>query len=443
MKTLKFVIVAAAAISMSFAASAQSKWGDTPDDSIACISNVSLYQEFYKQKSYTDCYEPWRQILKHCPRFSKSVYQRGATIMKSMINAAQTPEQRNAYIDELMAMYDQRIQYFGEEANVKAMKAYDLSQLRPDAIKEVYDLFYDAVSKGGHQLDENYVTLFFKSTVDYVRAGFAEPTLVVDNYDIASDLLDSLLTLNVEANDSVNAAKIRNYIASVESVFAPYASCDQLNEIYQKKFEADPNNVAMLKKITGIMIKKGCTEDNKLFFDATEKLYELEPSPTTAMRMGQMCWSKKQYGKAVEYVQDALKSLTDKKDRYRAYIILGLSYAGQGSYSAARTALLNAAELDRTKGEPYLQLAQVYAMSSRSIDDGMGGRSAYWAAVDEARHAKQVEPTQEITGMADKLIGIYAGYFPKKNDAFMLDLIDGHSYVIPGWIGKSTIIRTR
>ncbi len=82
-------------------------------------------------------------------------------------------------------------------------------------------------------------------------------------------------------------------------------------------------------------------------------------------------------------------------------------------------------------------------MSSRSIDDGMGGRSAYWAAVDEARHAKQVEPTQEITGMADKLIGIYAGYFPKKNDAFMLDLIDGHSYVIPGWIGKSTIIRTR
>ena len=443
MKTLKFVIVAAAAISMSLAANAQSKWGDTPDDSIACISNVSLYQEFYKQKSYTDCYEPWRQILKHCPRFGKSVYQRGSTIMKAMINAAQTTEERDAYINELMAMYDQRIQYFGEAATVKAMKAYDLSVLRPDAIKEVYEIYSDAIATNSHQLDENYVTLYFKATVDYVRAGFADPTLVIDNYDIASDLLDSLLTLNVEADDSVNAAKIRTYIASVESVFAPYASCDQLNEIYQKKFENDPNNVAMLKKITGIMIKKGCTENNQLFFDATQKLYELEPSPTTAMRMGQMCWSKKQYGKAVEYVQDALKSLTDKKDRYRAYVILGLSYAGQGSYSAARTALLNAAELDRTKGEPYLQLAQVYAMSSRSIDDGMGGRSAYWAAVDEARHAKQVEPTEEIIGVADKLIGIYAGYFPKKNDAFMLDLIDGHSYVIPGWIGKSTIIRTR
>ena len=78
MKELKIFILAAVALSISFAANAQSKWGDTPDDSIACISNVSLYQEFYKQKSYTDCYEPWRQILQHCPRFSKTVYQRGS-----------------------------------------------------------------------------------------------------------------------------------------------------------------------------------------------------------------------------------------------------------------------------------------------------------------------------------------------------------------------------
>ena len=443
MRKLKIVLIAAAALSMSLAANAQSKWGETPEDSVACISNVSLYQEFYKQKSYTDCYEPWRQILQHCPRFSKTVYQRGSTIIKSMINVAQTAEERDGYIDELMRTYDQRIQYFGEEAKVKAMKAQDLSTLRPKAVKEIYETYADAIRVGAHELDENYVTLYFKSTVDYVQAGLADPTLVVDNYDIASDLLDSLLTLNVEADDSVNAAKIRTYIASVESVFSPYASCDQLKEIYQKKFEADPNNIALLKKITGIMIKKGCTEDNPLFFDATEKLYELEPSPSTAMRMGQMCWSKKQYGKAVEYVQDALKSLTDKKDRYRAYIILGLSYSGQGSYSAARTAFLNAAETDRTKGEPYLQLAQAYAKSSRSIDDGMGGRSAYWAAVDDLRHAKQVEPTDEIISFADKLISSYSSYFPKKNDAFMLDLIDGHSYTVPGWIGRSTIIRTR
>ena len=440
MKELKFVIIAAVALSMGFAANAQSKWGDTPDDSIACISNVSLYQEFYKQKSYTDCYEPWRQILIHCPRFSKGVYQRGETIMKSMINAAQTAEERDAYIDEMMRMFDQRIQYFGEEAVVLAKKAQTLSTLRPKDVKTIYEIYESAIKAGANELDENYVTLFFKATADYVQAGLGDPALIIDNYDIASELLDNIRDTIVD--DSAKIAKISGYINNVEAVFSPYASCDQLIEIYQKKFEADPKNPELLKKITNIMMKKGCT-DNKLFFAATENLYEVEPSPSTAMRMGSMCYGKKKYSEAIEYTQDAVKKLTDKKDLYKAYLIMGLSYSGLGSYSAARTALLKAAEIDRTKGEPYINLATVYAASYRTIDDGMGGRSAYWAAVDELRHAKQVEPTDNIIAIADKLIGSYSAHFPKKNDAFMLDLIDGHSYVVPGWIGKSTIIRTR
>ena len=440
MKKLQPIILAAV-IALGASAPAQSKWGDTPEDSAACIVNVSLYQDFYRQKSYAECYEPWREIIKHCPRFSKTVYQRGSTILKTMVNNAKTAEERDGSIDELMNMYDLRAQYFGEEAKVKAMKAYDLSTLRPSAVKDIYETYNQAIQAGAEQLDENYLTLFFKSTVDYVKAGLAEPTLVIDNYDIVSELLQNILDTVVD--DSVKAAKIRGYMVNVESVFSPYASCDQLVSIYQKKFDADPNNIDLLKKITGIMMKKGCTENNPLFFAATEQLYRLEPSPSTAMRMGQMCLGKKQYSKAIEYVKDAVDQLTDKKDRYMAYLILGLSYAGQDSYSAARTALLKAAEVDRTKGEPYLVLAQVYAMGSRSIDDGMGGRSAYWVAVDEARHAKQVEPTEEIISKADNIISSYAGYFPKKNDAFMLDLIDGHSYFVPGWIGKTTIVRTR
>ena len=440
MKKLQPIILAAV-IALGASAPAQSKWGDTPEDSAACIVNVSLYQDFYRQKSYAECYEPWREIIKHCPRFSKTVYQRGSTILKTMVNNAKTAEERDGYIDELMNMYDLRAQYFGEEAKVKAMKAYDLSTLRPSAVKDIYETYNQAIQAGAEQLDENYLTLFFKSTVDYVKAGLAEPTLVIDNYDIVSELLQNILDTVVD--DSVKAAKIRGYMVNVESVFSPYASCDQLVSIYQKKFDADPNNIDLLKKITGIMMKKGCTENNPLFFAATEQLYRLEPSPSTAMRMGQMCLGKKQYSKAIEYVKDAVDQLTDKKDRYMAYLILRLSYAGQDSYSAARTALLKAAEVDRTKGEPYLVLAQVYAMGSRSIDDGMGGRSAYWVAVDEARHAKQVEPTEEIISKADNIISSYAGYFPKKNDAFMLDLIDGHSYFVPGWIGKTTIVRTR
>ena len=440
MKKLKIVMIAAAALSMSLAANAQNKYGETPDDSIACISNVSLYQEFYKQKAYTDCYEPWRQIIKHCPRFSKGVYQRGEKIMDAMIKAAATDEEREAYIQELMAMYDTRIANFGEEAKVLCMKATTLSEYKPQAVKEIYEIYDAAVKAGVNDIDENYITLFFKATVDYVQAGFAEATLIIDNYDIAITRLEEIVEQVVE--DTLKVQKISGYINNVDAVFSPYANCDQLVSIYQNKFNENPNDPVLLRKITDIMMKKGCTE-SKLFFDATENLYKLEPSPSTAMRMGTMCYGKKQYAEAVQYIQDAVKGLTEKKDLYRAYLTLGLSYNGQNSYSAARTALMKAAEIDRTKGEPYIALAQVYASSSRSIDDGMGGRSAYWAAVDECRHAMSVEPTEQIANMAKRLIGTYSAYFPKKNDAFMLNLIDGHGYVVPGWIGKSTVVRTR
>ena len=36
---------------------AQSKWGS---DSINCITNLSLYREYYKQKNYEDAFKPWR-----------------------------------------------------------------------------------------------------------------------------------------------------------------------------------------------------------------------------------------------------------------------------------------------------------------------------------------------------------------------------------------------
>jgi tetratricopeptide (TPR) repeat protein len=440
MKKLKIVMIAAAALSLSLAANAQNKYGATPDDSIACISNVSLYQEFYKQKAYTDCYEPWRQIILHCPRFSKAVYQRGERIMDAMIKSATTDEERQAYLKELMDMYDTRIANFGEEAKVLCMKATTLSQYNPKAVKEIYEIYDAAVKANVNEIDENYITLFFKATVDYVQAGFADATLIIDNYDIATTRLEEIVEQVVE--DTLKVQKISGYINNVDAVFSPYANCEQLVEIYQNKFNENPNDVLLLRKITDIMMRKGCTE-SQLFFSATENLYNLEPSPSTAMRMGTMCYGKKQYAKAVEYIQDAVKGLTEKKDLYRAYLTLGMSYNGQNSYSAARAALLKAAEIDRTKGEPYIALAQVYASSYRSIDDGMGGRSAYWAAVDECRHAKSVEPTEQIANVADRLIGTYAAYFPKKNDAFMLNLIDGQSYVVPGWIGKSTVIRTR
>ena len=448
MKTIKTLTIGIFLTALGLSASAQMKnWGCDDETQQRMLEPVSLYQDAVKQFKATkdsrwleEAYPYWKQVVANCPKQSKNLYLNGANIMKAKIAKAANDEERNALIDEFMNMYDIRIANYGEAAKYTATKAFELEALLQDAGLERYYALYSQAVAMGEDLDAAYLVKYMEATINYVRAGKADPTLVVDNYDIASDLLDAELEKNID--DSVKAATIRGYIAGVEAAFSPYATCDQLTEIYSKKFEADPENVDLLKKITSIMMRKRCTEQ-PLFFSATENLYRLEPSPTTAMRMGQMCLSKKQYSDAIKYLSDATKGV-EGKDRYMAYLYLGHAYNGAHNYSAARSAYNSAAEADRTKGEPYRMIAQLYAGSSASAsEDNVGGRSVYWAAVDKLQKSKSVDSSEENVNACNTLIGRYSAHFPKQTDAFMAGLENGNRFTVPGWIGESTIVRTR
>ena len=452
MKTLRTLTIGALLAATALPATAQlEKWGCN-DEALAnpqpMMEAVSLYQENVKQykaskdqRYLQEAYPQWKTIVANCPKQSKNLYINGANIMKVMIATATTEDQKKAYIDELMAMYDTRIAKYGEAAKYTAKKANELEEiLKEDGLEQYYALYSEAVRIGGEDLEAAYLVKYMEATINYVRAGHAEPTLVVDNYDVASDLLEEELHQN--AADSAKAATIRGYIAGVESAFSPYASCDQLVEIYGKKFEADPENIDLLKKITGIMMRKRCTEQD-LFFRATENLYRLEPSPATAMRMGQMCISKKQYSDAVKYLNDAIQGVGDK-DKYNAYLFLGYAHTGAKNWGAARTAYNNAAATDATKGEPYMRIALLYGSTASSAsEDNVGGKSAYWAAVDKLQRSKSVEPTEENIEACNQLISSYAAHFPSKTDAFMAGLENGKTFRVPGWIGETTTVRTR
>lgn len=443
MKKHRIILLGAALFAMGLNSNAQPNWGCDAETQQQMLEHVSLYQESMKQYTASkdaryceEAYPHWKTIVANCPKQSQNLYVRGAVILKVKINRATSAAQRDSLIDELMQMYDTRIANYGDAANSLAKKALDLETLRgAEGVKDYYPIYAQAAAQGNMQPE--YAVKFMEATIKYVQAGLAEPTLVVDNYDIASEMLDA--ALEAQAADSVKAARIRGYISGVESAFAPYADCGQLVEIYSKKFEADPENPALLKKITNIMMKKGCTED-QLFFQATDNLYRIEPSPATALRMGQMCVSKKDYANAVKYLTNAANDLETPKDRYKAYMLLGMAHDGQGSYSAARSAYYRAAEVDPTKGEPYLFIANLY-MAHHSNDDGMSGRSAYWAACDKAVRAKNIDPS--VTDEANKIINRCSAAFPKKEDAFMLNLMNGQGYTVGGWIGESTTVRTR
>ena len=96
---------------------AQSKYGA---DSVNCVMNLSLYREYYKQQNYDDAIKPWRWVYNNCPSSSGNIFKNGPILIKYLMK--KNPENKQAYIDTLMMIYDKRIQYFGKQGYVLGKK---------------------------------------------------------------------------------------------------------------------------------------------------------------------------------------------------------------------------------------------------------------------------------------------------------------------------------
>lgn len=106
-KLLLTLLVAIFAIStLTNAQTIDSKFGV---DSIKTLKNASIYYQLVKQKRYEEALESWRYVFKYAPKFQRSVYNNGVKIMRYMA------KKDKKYVDTLMAVYDQRIKYFGND----------------------------------------------------------------------------------------------------------------------------------------------------------------------------------------------------------------------------------------------------------------------------------------------------------------------------------------
>ncbi|PKP25398.1 MAG: hypothetical protein CVU06_04165, partial [Bacteroidetes bacterium HGW-Bacteroidetes-22] len=81
-------------------------------DSVSCITNLSLYKEFYRQQNYKDALPYWRWVLKNCPRARENTFLDGIKIMEYKIHNEKDAKKKDAFVDTLMMVFDGRIKYF-------------------------------------------------------------------------------------------------------------------------------------------------------------------------------------------------------------------------------------------------------------------------------------------------------------------------------------------
>lgn len=415
-------------------------------DSVQCVTNLSLYREPVKQKNYQDAYKPWKWVYENCPCASQFTYVDGIKILEFRASKATNEQARQSIIDSLLGVYDARIKYFPKDAkgrsqvgNILTRKAIDAFTYKPNQPEDAYNYVKQAIELDGAEVLPEGLQLYLQSAIKMVELNKAEKTIVVDAYDQLSDLMDN--AMQRVAGDTAAVSKYLVIKNNIEALFEPFATCEDLVNIYQSKFEANPNDIELLRKITKILEKKKCT-DKDLFFAATENLHKLEPSASSAYMMAVKNMKEENWGQAAKYLNESISLFgpEDALKKEKAYLMLGQVYLAQRNWTAAKATALKMLEANPYDGNAFILLGDAYAFGASTCGDNeLSKRAGYWAAVDKYIQARKVDP--EVAETANKRIATYSAYFPSVETIFFHGYKEGESYRVECWINETTTVR--
>ena len=439
-----FIVTAMVFLASAPATAQQDSVKKYGEDSVSCIMNLSLYKEFYKQwqgsgyknTAVKDAIKPWRRVFLNCPASRQSLYLDGIKITEWRIKNTKDEALKDKLIDTLLMVYDQRIKYFNKEGYVLGRKGVDMYTYRPENFDDAYKVLNRSVEIDGNESYPDVLVFYMRATKKMVDEEKAPVDIIFENYDQCSQIIEYNLRANED--DQKKYSNWENVKGNIDITFEPYATCEALVNIYTPKFKENPGDIEMLKKLTKLLDKKKCVEE-PLYFDATLKLYELDPSPEAAYLIGKMMMKNEDYNEAIKYLKEGEK-LEDDEYVFNSYLLLAEAYSRLMNYPAGRSYALKAASVNPNDGHPYILIGDMYAASSKECGtNDLDKKAVYWAAVDKYYQARRVD--ESLADIANSRINTYSAYFPMSETIFFHNLNEGDDYQVECWINETTKVR--
>ena len=420
------------------------------EDSVRCITNISLFVPYAKAGNFKDAYEFWKIVYDECPASTKDVYQYGVRIMGWKIAQEKDAAKKKALIDDLMAVYDKRVKYFGNDKRYG--KDWIVSRKVQDYFGQTgenadYNLAYgwlkEIVNEKGENCEALGLSLFAFSSMKKMVADPNFKEQYIQDYLVASNGLDAQIKAAQAANNKKEEDNLTAYKSGVDGQFANSgaADCETLQNLYAAKIEENKDNLDYLKETVSLLRRMRCQEIDA-YFAASSYAYKLEPSAEAAVGMAKQAVKQKDFETALKYFEEAANLETDEATKADDYYSMALLSFEQNGYSKARQYCQKAIEINPNYGAAYLLIGKMYASTAKSVypGDGVLARAVYYAALDKFEKGKQADTS--VAEEAHSLISSYRAHLPSTEEIFMHpDLEKGKAFTIGGWIGERTTVR--
>lgn len=424
---------------------------DNSGANIDCAKNVSYFTVHAKSKNYLDAYNFWKKVYDACPQESKNIYIYGPEILRWKIEQAKTQEEKMAFLDELLGVYDNRIKYFGDDKKIS--KDYILGSKVQDYMtymgndtdfNKIYGWLEPVVSEMKENTDPFTLSQFVYASMARMYKNQDYKSQYVDDHLMVDKYFDIQISKANEAGDAKKAKTIGQYKNDAQTFFASSgaASCEMMDKIYGPQLDGKKSDKEFLAGVIKVLRSVGCTESD-VYFTASEYMYQLEPSAGAARGIALKAYKDKNYDRAIKYFEEAISMSDDSSDIGESYFMMAVINYERNSYSSARNFANKAMQEKSGFGAPMILIAKMYADTARSIfpDDPVKQRVVYCLVVDKLERARAIDPS--VSDEASRSIAKFRSHFPRKEDVFMHpDIQEGESFYIGGWIGESTTVRT-
>ncbi len=421
------------------------------EDSVRCVTNISLFIPYAKSNNFKDAYPFWKAVYDECPASTKNIYVYGVNIINWQISQETDAAKKDALINDLMKLYDDRIKYFGNDKQygkdwIVARKAQSYNQLKGENTDPniIYKWTGEVIDEFKDKAEPLAVSLYMFASFKLMQGDMDKyKSQYVTDFLKCSAILDVQYATAEAANNEKDAENILTRKTEIEQNFAASgaADCETLHSIYASKIEENKDNLDFLKETMTLLRRVGCKESDT-YISASVYSHKIEPTAESAMGLGTKAFRDKDYAAAEKYYNEAI-SMSDNPDiKADLYYALGAMANQQGQYAKSKQYSLKCLAEKPSYGRAYILIAQGYAAGAKGIfpDDAVLTKCVYYAVVDKLERARQVDPS--VADEASRLIGTYSKYYPTKEEVFMHPSLNaGDNFTIGGWIGETVRIR--
>ena len=420
-------------------------------DSTRCIENMNLFIPFGRSGNFQEAYPYWKATYDECPASHINIYIIGANIISWQINQETDPAKKEALVNDMMKLYDDRIKYFGSDPRYrnddvifrKSQTYYRLKGENSDH-QLVYKWLGDVIEEFKEKTIPNAVMLYMVSSYNLLQKDMDNfKTQYVNDFLKCSAILDQQYAAAEAANNAKDLEDVLSCKKEIETNFiaSGAAECGLLQTIYAPKVEENKSNLDALKEIMKMLNRVGCNESD-VYIAASEYAYIIEPTAESAMGLGTKAYKNNDIAAAEKYLKEAVEMSEDSETRANLNLLLAVIANDKGQHQTVKQLTQKCLAENPNLGRAYLLWGSAYASGGRNLfpDDPILNKLIWYAVIDKFEKARQVDPS--VAAEANRQINIYNKYFPTKEEIFMHpSLKEGETFTLPGWVNEVVRIR--